>query len=330
MDVDDSGKASTDCVKAGYLQLLHNGVLASRVEAAYTHLRACDLCAGHCLADRLGGQLGFCKTADKARVASYFPHFGEESCLRGWCGSGAIFFGRCNMRCQYCQNYDVSIEGAGLDLEPEQIAAVMLELQALGVHNINLVSPSHVIAPILAAVYIAAQKGLYLPLVYNTGGFDSLEGLALLDGVVDIYMPDMKYSDAAIAHRYSKIHGYPEANRAAIREMHRQVGNLVHDHNGLAQRGLLVRHLVLPGGLAGTESIMHFLAEEISRDTYVNIMDQYRPAYRATLGEMGPLSRRVNHHEVEAAYQIARDVGLYRFDHEAVLSNMPPARSNCY
>ncbi len=299
-----------------YLKLLHSGELARRVEAAYEHMKSCDLCAWKCRANRLAGQTGVCKTGEKALVSSYFPHMGEEDCLRGWRGSGTIFFVRCNMRCQYCQNHDISRPDAeGLAVEPEDLAAMMLELQAQGCHNINFVSPSHVVAPILAAVLIAAQAGLRLPLVYNTGGYDSPQALALLDGVIDIYMPDMKYSDAVIGRRYSKIPDYPRHNRRAVREMHRQVGDLVIDpQTGLARRGLLVRHLVLPGGLAGTKAIMRFLAKQVSPDTYVNIMGQYRPAYRAAHEDMGPLSRPVTMSEVIEARRIAEEVGLHRFD----------------
>lgn len=297
-----------------YVSLLESGELARRVKSAYEHLRRCDLCAWQCKVDRRAGQVGFCKTGEKARVSSYFPHFGEEDPLRGWGGSGTIFFSLCNLRCQYCQNYELSALGEGVDVEPEAIARMMLELQAQGCHNINVVSPSHVVAQILAALLIAAQAGLRLPLVYNTGGYDSLEALALLDGVVDIYMPDMKYGDPRIGQKHSKIQHYPARNQRAVKEMHRQVGDLMLDENGVAQRGLLVRHLVLPGGLAGTAEVMRFLAEEVSRDTYINIMGQYRPAYKAATEDMGVLSRRVTPVEVAEARRIAQEAGLHRFD----------------
>jgi putative pyruvate formate lyase activating enzyme len=298
-----------------YLALLRSGELARRVEAAQERLARCNLCAWGCGANRRAGRLGMCKTGPLARVSSFFPHLGEENCLRGWRGSGTIFFSRCNLRCQFCQNHAISAEGEGHDVEPDEIAAMMLQLQALGCHNINFVSPSHVVAPILAAVWIAAQAGLRLPLVYNTGGYDSLTALALLDGVIDIYMPDMKYADPGIARRYSKIPDYPARNRAAVREMHRQVGDLQIDpQTGLATRGLLVRHLVLPGGLAGTAEIARFLAEEISRETYINVMGQYHPAYRAAAEDLGPLSRRVRLSEVAEARQAVRAAGLHRLD----------------
>jgi putative pyruvate formate lyase activating enzyme len=250
--------------------------------------------------------------AGSARVSSYFAHFGEEDCLRGWRGSGTIFFSHCDMRCQYCQNYEISILGEGRDIEPEDLARMMLELQSEGCHNINFVSPTHVVPQILAALAIAVEAGLRLPLVYNTGGYDAVETLQLLDGIVDIYMPDAKYADAEVARKYSKVRDYPAVNQAAIKEMHRQVGDLFIGPDGLARRGLLVRHLVLPGGLAGTAEVMHFLAQEVSPNTYVNIMDQYRPVYKAR--ELPPLDRTLRWEEYEAAVEAARAAGLWRFD----------------
>lgn len=253
----------------------------------------------------------------RARVASFGAHLGEEDPLRGWRGSGTIFFGSCNLRCVYCQNYDISQRLSGEEVEAETLAAIMLSLQGEGCHNINLVSPSHVVAPILESLVIAAAEGLRLPLVYNTGGYDSPEALSLLDGVVDIYMPDMKYSDRLVARRLSKIGNYPDANRAALREMHRQVGDLIIDDRGLAIRGLLVRHLVLPGGLAGTAEVVRFLAEEISPNTYLNLMDQYRPSYQAK--QYPPLNRRLTTEEYEQALALARTAGLHRLDQRAPL-----------
>lgn len=296
-----------------YRKLLETGELAARARAAWDHLRDCDLCAWHCHVDRTQ-KIGFCRTGERAVVSSYFPHLGEEDPLRGWRGSGTIFFSYCNLRCQYCQNYEISQDGEGVEVTPEELAAMMLELQARGCHNINLVSPSHVVAQILAGVLIAAQAGLNIPLVYNTGGYDSLEALALLDGVIDIYMPDMKYADPGVALRHSKIRDYPAVNRAAVKEMHRQVGDLALDARGVAQRGLLVRHLVLPDRLAGTAEIMRFLAEEISPDTYVNVMGQYRPAWRVAERGVAPLNRPVRAGEVAEAERIAREAGLWRLD----------------
>jgi putative pyruvate formate lyase activating enzyme len=248
----------------------------------------------------------------RALVSSFGPHLGEEDPLRGHRGSGTIFFAWCNVNCQYCQNYDISQLGHGQEVEPEEIAAMMLALQERGCHNINFVSPTHVVPQILAALLIAAEAGLQLPLVYNTGGYDALSTLQMLDGVIDIYMPDMKYADADVAHRCSRVRDYPALNQAAVKEMHRQVGDLTLDKGGIALRGLLVRHLVLPGGLAGTAEVARFIATEISPDTYVNLMDQYRPCYRA--GQLPPLDRPITPAEFEQAMAAARQAGLQRFD----------------
>jgi putative pyruvate formate lyase activating enzyme len=298
--------------KPAYLSLAEGGELTERVRRAYEHLRRCDVCAWECGTDRSGGHVGVCRTGELAQVSSYGPHMGEEDPLRGWHGSGTIFFTRCNLRCQYCQNFDISQMNAGEPVEPNRLAEYMLELQKAGCHNINFVSPSHVGPQILAAVAIAAQAGLRLPLVYNTGGYDSLRMLELLDGVIDIYMPDMKYASAQIARYYSKIPHYPEVNRAAVKEMHRQVGDLQIDGRGLAQRGLLVRHLVLPHGLAGTAEVVRFLAEEISKDTYLNLMDQYRPAFNAR--RFPKLVRPITWEEYREAVRLAKAAGLERLD----------------
>ena len=294
-----------------YRQLLDSGELQTRAEQALQHLHACDLCGRHCGIDRRT-QFGACKTGARARVASYGPHHGEEDPLRGWRGSGTIFFSWCNLHCQYCQNSDISQHPAGREVDPQELATIMLTLQASGCHNINFVSPSHVVAQILEALALAAEEGLNLPLVYNTGGFDSSQALSLLDGVVDIYMPDMKYSDRNIARRFSKIGNYPEVNRRAVAEMHRQVGDLVLDRQGVALRGLLIRHLVLPGGLAGTAEVAVFLAEQISLHTYINVMAQYRPAYRAR--EFPPLDRPVSQEEYRQAVELMHSHGLNRLD----------------
>jgi putative pyruvate formate lyase activating enzyme len=295
-----------------YLKLLRSGELRERVAQAYQHLSICDVCARGCRVDRRAGQVGVCRTGEQAKVSSYGPHLGEEDPLRGWRGSGTIFFTRCNLKCQFCQNHDISQTDAGHAVEPEQLASIMLNLQAQGCHNVNLVSPSHVVPQIMAATLIAAQAGLRLPLVYNTGGYDSMEMLGLLDGVVDIYMPDMKFSDAETARRYSKVANYPQVNQAAVREMHRQVGDLQIDEMGLATRGLLVRHLVLPGDLAGTGEIVRFLAGQISPDTYLNLMDQYRPAYKAR--HFPALKRGISGREYAEAVRLAEEAGLRRLD----------------
>ena len=296
-----------------YMKLLDTGELQERAGRAEQHLADCDLCARYCRVDRRTSIRGAaCRTGEHAVVHSFGPHHGEEDCLRGWAGSGTIFFSWCNLRCLYCQNWEISWKGEGQEVTSLQLARAMLDLQEMGCHNINLVSPSHVVAQILAAVAIAAERGLRLPLVYNTGGYDSLEALALLDGVVDIYMPDMKYGDAALARKYSHIRDYVRFNQAAVREMHRQVGDLVLDDQGIVRRGLLVRHLVLPDGIAGTAAVLKFLAEEISPGTYFNLMDQYRPCYRA--GDFPELSRSITAAEYEEALGVARRYGIWRLD----------------
>ncbi len=295
--------------EAAYLKVWRSGELKRRVAEAYARLDACDICARECGVNRLQSDEGAsCRTGERAVVSSAGPHFGEEDPLVGTGGSGTIFFSWCNLRCQFCQNYEISQLGHGHEVEPEDLAEMMLSLQHRGCHNINFVSPSHVVPQILASLLLAAEAGLRVPLVYNTGGYDSLKTLALLDGVVDIYMPDMKYADPNVARRFSRISNYPEVNRAAVREMHRQVGDLVMDRRGVAQRGLLVRHLVLPEGLAGTAEIVHFLHNELSADTYINVMQQYRPCYRA--GDLPPLDRRITGQEYADAVNLAREAGL--------------------
>ena len=294
-----------------YLELLESGELAKRVARAWQQLEDCDLCARYCRVNRLKTIRGaVCRTGERAVAHGHGPHHGEEDVLRGRNGSGTIFFSWCNLRCVYCQNWDISQKGLGREVEPEELARMMLELQAQGCHNINFVTPSHVVAQIIAAVEIAARNGLALPLVYNTGGYDSLEALELLDGIVDIYMPDMKYGDVDLAHRYSHVRDYVEVNRAAVLEMHRQVGDLVLDDDGIARRGLLVRHLVLPENIAGTDSILSFIAEEVSTNTFLNIMDQYRPCYRAA--DYPSLDRPLRSTEYSQALVWAETVGLER------------------
>lgn len=298
---------------AAYLSLLESGELARRRQAAYQHMEDCDLCARYCHVNRFKSIKGaVCRTGERAVVNSFSPHHGEENPLRGWNGSGTIFFSWCNLRCVYCQNWDISHKGMGREVEPEDIAEMMLTLQSKGCHNINFVSPSHVVAQIIAAVEIATQQGLRLPLVYNTGGYDSLEALQLLDGIIDIYMPDMKYGDARIARTYSKVRNYVQVNQAAVKEMHRQVGDLVIDKQGIAQRGLLIRHLVLPNGLAGTKKVLKFIAKEISPNTYLNLMDQYFPCYKAD--EYSALDRPITSDEYRQVLALAKKYGLTRLD----------------
>jgi putative pyruvate formate lyase activating enzyme len=253
-----------------------------------------------------------CHTGRYAQVSTYFPHFGEEDCLRGWNGSGTIFFSMCNLRCVFCQNFDISQATRGPEVRPDELAAMMVDLQERGCHNINFVTPEHVVPQILEALPTAVARGLRLPLVYNTSSYDSLDSLQLLDGVVDLYMPDFKFWDPELSLRYVKAKDYPAAAQRNIREMHRQVGVLKVDESGLAKRGVLVRHLVMPGNIAGTESIMRFLAEEISPDTYVNVMDQYRPAGRVAGGQFVEIDRRIAGSEYRQALETAHSAGLWR------------------
>jgi putative pyruvate formate lyase activating enzyme len=316
----DQGTSASVAVEPGYAGLLRSGELSRRVDRARSHLADCDLCARYCRVNRFEGIRGaVCRTGERAVVHSHGPHHGEEAPLSGWRGSGTIFFSWCSLRCEFCQNWDISQRGVGQEVDAGELSEIMLALQSRGCHNINLVTPSHVVAQILEAVLLAARGGLTLPLVYNTGGYDSAEALALLDGVIDIYMPDMKYGDSATAREFSHVRDYWKVNRAAVREMHRQVGDLVLDERGIARRGLLVRHLVMPGGVSGTETVLRFLAGEVSRNTYVNIMDQYRPCYRAF--EHPPLDRPLRRDEFAQAIAAAERLGLQRLDeHRARLS----------
>ncbi|SHJ34498.1 radical SAM protein [Desulfofundulus thermosubterraneus] len=284
--------------------------LAARVEKAVELLADCTVCAQYCHVNRLEGERGFCRGGRLAAVSSWGPHFGEEDVLVGRHGSGTIFFAHCNLACRFCQNCDISQYGEGSELTARELAAAMLELQDMGCHNINLVSPSHYVPQILEALYIAAGDGLNLPLVYNTGGYDALHTLKLLDGVVDIYMPDIKFGDDEIGERYTRAVNYFTVAKQAVKEMHRQVGDLVVDERGIAVRGLLVRHLVMPGDLARTGEVMKFLAGEISPNTFVNIMDQYYPAHEAR--RYPELSRRITREEFRRAVEIARECGLRR------------------
>lgn len=296
-------------VEPAYMTLFCSGELAERAKGAVAHLGSCDLCARYCRVDRFLGVKGaVCRTGVRAMVHSFGPHYGEERSLSGTRGSGTIFFTWCNLRCVFCQNYQIAQLGEGHEVSAEQLADMMLQLQRRGCHNINLVTPSHVVAQILQALVLAAASGLRLPLVYNTSGYESQEALALLDGVVDIYLPDMKYGDSAIARRHSKIPDYVEVNQAAVREMYRQVGELTLDEHGIALRGLLVRHLVLPGGLAGTEQVLGFLSRELSPTVSVNVMGQYQPYFKAA--QYPPLDRPLTVEEFQAAVASARRSGL--------------------
>lgn len=296
-----------------YCQALNDGILSARVQQSLDALTGCTLCPRRCDVDRTAGETGFCKTGRRAVVASYNAHYGEEAPLVGRNGSGTIFFSHCNLLCNFCQNYSISHLGEGQAVDDDQLAAMMIDLQKAGCHNINLVTPSHVVPQILSAVYIAAKQGLTLPLVYNSGGYDRTETLKMLDGIIDIYMPDFKFWNAETAQDTCNAPEYPEVAQKAIIEMHRQVGDLqIDEASGLAYRGMLVRHLVLPGGLAGTAKVMSFLADELSRDTYVNVMSQYRPCGRA--GDMPALAVSLSPMEYEQAVREAKASGISRLD----------------
>jgi putative pyruvate formate lyase activating enzyme len=297
---------------AAYRELYRSGELERRAARAREVLKDCSLCPQQCRADRLSGETGKCRTASDALVSSHGPHFGEEAPLVGSKGSGTIFFANCNLCCVFCQNYHISQLGQGEVVTNNEIVRMMLSLQEMGCHNINLVTPTHVVPQILDALNIASGLGLSLPVVYNCGGYESVETLRLLDGVVDIYMPDMKYSDEGNGFKYSGARDYSQMNRMAVKEMHRQVGDLQIDERGVATRGLLVRHLVLPAGIAGTEGVVRFLAEEISSNTYLNVMSQYRPSHRAH--DFGELSRSLTQEEFIEAVRIARRYGMERLD----------------
>lgn len=290
-----------------YLNLYESGELKERAEKAKEMLLSCRVCPHNCEVNRSEGELGYCKTGRYAVVSSYFPHRGEEFPIRGYRGSGTIFFSYCNMRCVYCQNYEISHLGEGREVKPEELARMMLELQDMGCHNINLVSPSHVVPQILEALLIAVERGLRIPLVYNTSSFDSLESLKLLDGIVDIYLADLKYLNREFGRKYSKVKDYPKHAKEAIREMYRQVGNLKTDERGIAVRGLIVRHLVLPNDISTTKEVMEFL-RSIDPELAVNVMDQYFPFYKAK--DYPELARRVSREEYERALDYAGGLTL--------------------
>jgi len=304
-------KKETKNFVAAYLKLSKKE-LTEKVHALEEILKNCTLCPRHCEVDRTAGERGVCKTGDKPFVSSWNPHFGEERPLVGRHGSGTIFFTHCNLLCLFCQNWTISHLGEGSEISFEALAGIMIALQNYGCHNINLVTPTHQVPMILRSLEIAIEKGLEVPIVYNCGGYESVDTLKILNGVIDIYMPDFKYSNPDVAMKYSKAKDYPSVARAAIKEMHRQVGDLIMADRGIALRGLLVRHLVLPEGLAGTEEIVKFLVEEISPNTYTNIMAQYYPCYQAW--KYPPLDRRITNAEYRKAVKAAIEAGLKRLD----------------
>ena len=297
-----------------YVRLYEAGELENRVAAGYEMLQECKLCARECGVNRLQGEKGFCRSDARVMISSAGPHFGEEPPLVGRHGSGTIFLTNCNLECVFCQNYDISQQGRGREVESDDLASAMLALQRMGCHNINFVTPTHYIPQILAGLHIAVKNGLRIPLVHNCGGYESIDALRLLDGVFDIYMPDIKYGDNDMGGKYSKAPNYFDAATAAVSEMHRQVGDLATDPEGIAERGLLIRHLVLPDNLAGTREVVEYISK-LSRNSYVNIMDQYRPENRAF--EYPELSRRISSKEFMDAVSLAEEAGLSRgFPHD--------------
>jgi putative pyruvate formate lyase activating enzyme len=296
-----------------YVELHRRGELSQRARGALRLLgRPCRVCPRECSVDRMADERGLCKVGRRAVVASHFPHFGEEDCLRGWRGSGTIFFGGCNLRCVFCQNFEVSWQMQGEQVEAGRLAAMMLELQEMGCHNINWVTPEHVVPQILDALPLAVDGGLRLPIVYNTSAYDSPDSLALMDGVVDVYMPDLKLASSELSRRYLGKREYFAVASRNVLEMRRQVGDLVVDDEGLARRGLIVRHLVMPGAVPETEAVLRFVAEQLGADTYVNLMGQYRPAGRSDRFE--EINRRPYPEELARAFEIADRLGLRRLD----------------
>jgi putative pyruvate formate lyase activating enzyme len=294
-----------------YIELEEKGLLSQRIEKLYSTYENCHLCPRDCRVDRTKGEKGKCSATSKVKVSSAFPHFGEEAPLVGKKGSGTIFFSNCNLRCVFCQNYQISIEGEGVEISDERLAGTMLNLQKMGCHNINLVTPSHYIPNIVNALQIAIKKGLRIPLVYNTSPYETLETLQLLDGIIDIYLPDCKFMDPEYAAKYSgETYNYPYYVKIALKEMHRQVGVLKIGHKGIAVKGLMIRHLILPNNIAGTDKFLQFVAENFPKTTYINIMRQYKPEYKAF--EYPELARRITTKEYKQALQLARKYGLNR------------------
>ncbi|MBM4278051.1 MAG: radical SAM protein [Deltaproteobacteria bacterium] len=293
-----------------YISLYKRGEIQRRIDLLMDILKECCLCPRECRVNRLNGEVGYCKAPPELMLSSAFPHFGEEPPLVGYHGSGTIFLTHCSLRCIFCQNYDISHEGSGERVTPSDMARAMKRLQEVSCHNINFVTPTHYTPQIIASLPEAIEMGLQLPIVYNCSGYESMEVIQLLDGIVDIYMPDAKYMDEKHARRYSTAPDYPEVLKKILKEMHRQVGDLRINSSGIAERGLLIRHLVMPNGVASSEAVLKFIAEEVSVDSYVNIMAQYRPEYRAF--DFPDISRGVAQKEYAEAIQIAKRFHLYR------------------
>jgi len=293
-----------------YIKLHKTSELKKKVYLLNDILKNCRLCPRQCGVNRLNGEVGFCKAGEKLMISSVFPHFGEEPPLVGNRGSGTIFLTHCNLKCIFCQNYDISHLGHGKTISSEQLAEYMYSLQKRGCHNINFVTPTHYLPQIMSALPYAVDLGLTIPLVYNCGGYETFEAIHLLDGIIDIYMPDVKFARREVAEKYTQAPDYPEVVKEALKEMHRQVGDLQINAEGIAERGLLIRYLVMPNGLADSRELMHFIATEISPHSYVNVMNQYRPEYKAS--DYPEISRGITHQEYGKAVESAKDEGLYR------------------
>jgi putative pyruvate formate lyase activating enzyme len=293
-----------------YIHLYEKGELNQRIQLLKEFLKECRLCPRECRVNRLNGEVGYCKAPSELMVSSVFPHFGEEAPLVGYHGSGTIFLTHCNLRCIFCQNYDISHLGRGERITSSEMAKVMVRLQELGCHNINFVTPTHYAPQIVASLPEAIEMGFRLPIVYNCSGYEAIEVIRVLEDVVDIYMPDAKYMDERFSKQFSNAPDYPEVLTKVLKEMHRQVGDLKTNSIGVAERGLLIRHLVMPNGVSSSQMVLKLIAEEISLHSYVNIMDQYRPEYRAH--DHPEISRRITHKEYLEVVQMARHFGLYR------------------
>ncbi|MBM4025451.1 MAG: twin-arginine translocation signal domain-containing protein [Planctomycetes bacterium] len=315
---EDTAQGHSVSWEPAYTQLQREGRLAERVQQAYRKFEQCDLCPRRCGARRSAGETGFCGATTRVKVYSHNPHFGEELPLVGRGGSGTIFFSHCNLRCVFCQNWPIAHLGHGREIRDAELAELMLDLQRRGCHNINVVTPTHVMPNILSAVHLALKKGLRLPICYNTGGYERAENIKLLDGIVDIYLPDLKFMDSAESARYAVTgpEDYPEMAQQAILEMHRQVGELVTDDRGLALRGLMIRHLVMPNRVAGTREFVAWVAEHLPRNTYVNIMAQYRVEHRAFEHER--IARAITSQEFLEAIDWAEQAGLSNLDERSL------------
>lgn len=292
-----------------YLESYQNGNLKKVAHKTFKMLESCQICPRRCKANRLKNEKGFCKTGLKPMVCTFLPHHGEEPPISGVNGSGAIFFSYCNMACVYCQNYEFSQLGQGKEVDFEELADIMLKLQKTGCHNINLVTPTHIMPQILKALELAIPKGLRIPLVYNTGGYELPEIIEMLEGIIDIYLPDMRYADSDKAVKFSLATDYPKYNQESVKEMHRQAGIADIDSAGIIKRGLIIRHLVLPNNISGTEKTMKFIAKELSTETYISLMSQYLPYHKAK--GFKEIARRLHSQEYAQAKQIMGNFGLY-------------------